>query len=1033
MRFTDIFINKPVLATVVSLFILLLGMRAIFDLNVRQFPEVKNAVVTVSTSYIGADADLIQGFITTPLEREVAAAEGIDYLVSTSVPGISVIQAYLRLDHSPNEALTQIAAQVNKVRGDLPAEAEDPVVELSVGESIAAMYLSFFSDRLENNQITDYLTRVVEPELSTIAGVQRAEILGGETFAMRLWLDADRMAAYGVTGRDVRAALTANNVLAAVGRTRGQLVSIDLTAETDLSRPEEFERLIVREDSGALVRIEDIATVELGSENYDTSVRFNGQTATFIGVELSPDANALDVIDAVRRTFRDRVQPQLPEGLNAEIVYDSTDYIQSAIDEVILTIGLALGIVLLVIYLFLGSLRSVLIPAVAIPVALIGTFLLMLIMGFSINLLTLLAMVLAIGIVVDDAIIMLENVHRHIEAGMRPYDAAIQGARELAWPIVAMSTTLIAVFLPIGFIGGLTGTLFVEFAFTLAGAVVISGIVALTLSPMMCSKILRGHEGGRPGGRLEAWLDARFNSLQERYRRLLHGALNERFTLLVFGLIVLVSCYFLFISSASELEPAEDQGFVFSIMEGDAYLGLDLLEHNTRLTDSFGDEIPELHNTFIINGFGGGATPSTNQAIAGFVMVPWDQRERTTREILEQDLQPRLDRIPALNIFAIEPPSLPSPGGGGAPVSMVIGSTGPIENLGELADEIISRAMASGRFIFMDSDLDFDKPRVDLKIDRDKAAQMGIDMATLNADLSPLLSGGFAGRFALDNRSYRVIPQVQRSERLNPDQLGELYTRTRDGEPVPLSNIVSLEETVVPRSLKRFQQLNAVTLSGVPRPGVTLGQALDLLDGIAVEVLPAGYSVDYSGQSRQLKAEGAQFVVTFFFALVVIYLVLAAQFESFRDPLIMLMTVPMSIAGALVFISLGFTSLNIYTQVGLVTLIGLIAKHGILIVEFANQLQTQGRSVREAIEEAASLRLRPILMTTAATVIAMVPLLIATGAGAGSRFAMGLVIASGMTVGTLFTLFVVPAVYLYLARNRGDQPEAELASDAASA
>ncbi|AGA32874.1 RND multidrug efflux transporter; Acriflavin resistance protein [Thioalkalivibrio nitratireducens DSM 14787] len=1018
MRFTDIFIRQPVLATVVSLFILLLGLRAIVDLNVRQFPEVKNAVVTVSTAYIGADADLIQGFVTTPIEREVAAAEGIDYLVSTSVPGISVIQAYLRLDDDPNQALTQIAAQVNKVRGDLPTEAEDPVVELTVGESIAAMYLSFFSDRLANNQITDYLTRVVEPELSTIAGVQRAEILGGETFAMRIWLDADRMAAYGVTGRDIRAALQANNVLAAVGRTRGQLVTVDLTAETDLSRPDEFERLIVREEEGAMVRLEDIATVELGSESYDVSVRFNAQNATFVGIELSPDANALDVIADVRDAFRERIRPQLPEGLNAEIVYDSTDYIESAIEEVIVTIALALSIVLVVIYLFLGSLRSVAIPAVSIPLSLIGTFLLMLLMGFSINLLTLLAMVLAIGIVVDDAIIMVENVHRHIEDGMRPFDAALQGARELAWPIVAMSTTLIAVFLPIGFVGGLTGTLFVEFAFTLAGAVLISGIVALTLSPMLASRILKGHEGGRPGGRLEGWLDARFSALQARYRRRLHGALNERFTLLAFGLIVLVSCYFLFVTSSSELEPPEDQGFVFSVMEGDAYLGLDLVERNTRLIDGFLDEIPELRNIFIVNGFGGGATPSTNEAIAGFVMAPWDQRGRSTGEILEQDLQPRLDTIPALSIFAVEPPSLPSPGGGGAPVSMVIGSTGPTENLGEFADEIIDRAMASGRFIFMDSDLDFDKPRVDLKIDRDKAAQMGIDMAMLTADLAPLLSGGFTGRFALDNRSYRVIPLVQRSERLNPDQLGELYTRTRDGEPVPLSNIVTLEETVVPRSLRRFQQLNAVTLSGVPRPGVTLGEALDLLDGIAAEVLPTGYTIDYAGQSRQLKAEGAQFVATFFFALIVIYLVLAAQFESFRDPLIMLMTVPMSVAGALVFISLGFTSLNIYTQVGLVTLIGLIAKHGILIVEFANQLQRKGHSMREAIEEAASLRLRPILMTTAATVIAMVPLLLASGAGAGSRFAMGLVIASGMTIGTLFTLFVVPAVYLYLARDR---------------
>jgi multidrug efflux pump len=1029
MRFTDIFIRKPVLATVVSLFILLLGVRAIFDLNVRQFPEIQNAVVTVTTIYIGADAELIQGFITTPLEREVAAAAGIDYLVSTSVPGASVIQAYLRLDSDPNDALTQIVSQVNRVRGELPSEAEDPVITLSVGESIAAMYLSFFSDRLANNQITDYLSRVVEPELSTLAGVQRAEILGGETFAMRIWLDGERMAAYGVTGRDVRAALAANNVLSAVGRTRGELVSVDLAARTDLSTPEEFRRLIVRDSDGALVRIEDIAEVELGAENYETSVRFNAQTATFIGIELTPDANALEVIARVRDTFEQRILPQLPEGLQAEIVYDSTDYIESAIREVLVTILLALVIVLVVIYLFLGSFRSVLIPALSIPLALIGTFLLMLLMGFTINLLTLLAMVLAIGIVVDDAIIMVENIHRHIEEGMTPLDAALQGARELAWPIVAMSTTLVAVFLPIGFVGGLTGTLFVEFAFTLAGSVLISGIIALTLSPMLASRLLKGHAGGQPAGKLEGWLDARFEGLQSRYQRRLHGALNDRFTLLAFGLIVLVSCYFLFVSSATELEPPEDQGFVFSIMSGDAYLSLDHLERNTMLIDGFGADIPELANTFIINGFGGGATPTMNAAIAGFVMSPWDQRERKTAKIIEEDLQPMLSQIPALQIFAVEPPSLPSPGGGGTPISMVIGSTGPVENLGELADAIIARAMASGRFIFLSSDLDIDKPRVELIIDRDKAAQMGVDMATLTADLVPLLAGAVSGRFALDSRSYRVVPQIQRGERLNPEQLEQLYTRTRDGEPVALANLVTLEETVVPRSLQRFQQLNAVTLQGVPRPGVTLGEALDLLDSIAAEILPAGYSVDYSGQSRQLKAEGTQFVITFLFALVIIYLVLAAQFESFRDPLIMLMTVPMSIAGALIFISLGFASLNIYTQVGLVTLIGLITKHGILIVEFANQLQLQGRSKRAAIEEAASLRLRPILMTTAATVIAMVPLLMATGAGAGSRFAMGLVIASGMTLGTLFTLFVVPAYYLYLARDRNREIPAPVATN----
>jgi multidrug efflux pump len=646
----------------------------------------------------------------------------------------------------------------------------------------------------------------------------------------------------------------------------------------------------------------------------------------------------------------------------------------------------------------------------------VGTLFLMLLMGFSINLLTLLAMVLAIGIVVDDAIIMVENIHRHIEEGMSPLDAAIRGARELAWPIVAMSTTLVAVFLPIGFVGGITGTLFVEFAFTLAASVIISGIVALTLSPMLSARLLRASgEGGK--GRLERWLDARFDGLRGRYQRRLHGALNDRHVVLTFGLIVLVSCYFLFITSPSELEPAEDQGFVFSIAEADAPTTLDHLERNTAVMNRYLDEIPEMRNLFIVNGFGGAGVGATNSAIAGLVLAPWDQRDRSTQQVLEQDLQPRIEQIPGLNIFALVPPSLPG-GGGGPPVEFVIRSTEPAENLQAVAQEVVGRAMESGRFIFIDGDLKIDKPRTEIRIDRDKAALMGVDMQTLSGDLAALFSGGPAGRFSLDNRSYRVIPQLERVQRLNPEQIEDLYTRNRDGELVPLATLITLEDTVQPQQLKRFQQLNSVTLSGVPRPGVTLGEALDLLDGIAAEVLPPGYSVDYAGQSRQFRSEGAQLILTFFFALVVIYLVLAAQFESFRDSLIMMMTVPMSIAGALIFVSLGFATLNIYTQVGLVTLIGLIAKHGILIVEFANKLQEQGLSRREAIEEAAAIRLRPILMTTAATVLAMIPLLVAAGPGAGARFAMGLVIASGMTIGTLFTLFVVPAMYVYLSRER---------------
>ena len=1022
MRFTDVFIQKPVLATVVSLFILLLGLRAAFDLNVRQFPEIQNAVITVSTSYIGADAELVQGFITTPLEREVAQAEGIDYLVSTSVPGVSTIQAFLRLDADPNDALTEIAAQVNKLRSELPDQSEDPVIELSVGEDVAAMYLSFFSDILDESQITDYLVREVEPQLATIPGVQQAEILGAGTFSMRIWLDPARMAALGVTGSDIRTALQANNVLSAVGRTRGQMISINLTADTDLQTVEEFERLVVRSDNGALVRLEDVADVELGPESYDASVTYNGLDAVFIGVEIAPDANALDVIAEVREVWDDLIIPRLPEGLEATISYDSAEYIESAIDEVVFTIFLALVIVVLVIYAFLGSARSAIIPAVSVPLSLIGTFFLMLLMGFSINLLTLLAMVLAIGIVVDDAIIMLENIERQMEQGKSRIEAAIAGARQLAWPIVAMSTTLIAVFLPIGFVGGLTGTLFIEFAFTLAATVVLSGVVALTLAPMLCSRILRSRRtASRP--KFAAWLDRRFEQLRRTYQGHLNGWLDHRHVLATFGLIVLVSCFFLFITSESELEPTEDSGFIFSIMEGDPFMTIDGLERNTRRLDVLGEETEDIEGIFLINGFGGGGIGATNEAIAGIVLNPWDDRERSTQEVLEESVEPFLNRIPGVRSFAVVPPDLPTPGGGGPPVQFVIGSTESLDNMVEFADQLMARAMESGRFIFVDSDLDIDQPRQEIRVDRDQAAVMGVDMSQISNDLATLLSGGFVGRFAMDNRSYRVIPQVQRSDRLNPEQVGDFYTRNRDGELVRMAGLIDLEPSVEAQQLRRFQQLNAVTISGVPRPGVSLGEALEILEDAAEDILPRTYNIDYAGQSRQFVTEGQQLAITFFFALVVIFLVLAAQFESFRDSVIMLVTVPMSICGALIFVSLGFTSLNIYTQVGLLTLIGLIAKHGILIVEFANQLQDEGKSKREAIEQAAAIRLRPILMTTAATVLAMIPLLVAAGPGAGARFAIGLVIASGMTIGTAFTLFVVPAMYTYIARDRSARAE----------
>ena len=1038
MKFTDIFINKPVLAIVVSLFIMLFGLRAFSSLNVREYPELQNAVINVSTTYFGADADLIQGFITTPLEREIASAEGIEYLTSSSAAGISTIQAYIRLDQDPNEALTQISAKINKLRGQLPQESEDPVIDLQQGQQIAAMYVSFASERLDNNQITDYLTRVIQPKLVTVPGVQRADILGAGSFAMRVWLKPDRMTALQVTASDVDAALRNNNVLSALGATKGQMVSVDLTARTDLRTPEEFRELVIREQDGAIVRLGDVADVVLGSENYGASVRINGQAATFMAIYVSPDANSLDVIKEVRKAWDAEIIPQLPEGMVGTIPYDSTQAIQDAINEVISTITEAVIIVIVVIYLFLGSFRSVLIPAVTVPLSLVGTLFLMLLMGFTINLLTLLAMVLAIGIVVDDAIIVLENIHRHIEEGMKPHAAAIRGARELAWPVVAMTTTLVAVYLPIGFQGGLTGVLFTEFAFTLAGSVLLSGVIALTLSPMMSAKMLKPHsEGGK--SRFERWLDTRFDRLRHGYQRRLHSALDTRSVIAVFGAIVFVSCVFLYMQSPKEPAPAEDQGFIFSIAIADPSSTLDYVERYTEEVNAITKQVPEVQNYFLFNGgFDGGGS---NSAIAGFVLKPWSERSRSTKQVLEQSLQPKIAEVTGLNVFALIPPALPTAGGGGGGGEFIIGGIGSLEQLQELSDAVLAKAYASKRFIFLDKDLKIDKPRIEVLIDRDKAASLGIDMRTLSADMSAMLSGGYANRFAMQNRSYRVIAQVQRSDRLNAQQLTNYYTRTRTGELIPLSTLVTLKESAQPQVLNRFQQLNAVGIIFAPRPGVSKGEALAVLEQAAKEVLPRGYSVDYAGESRQFKQEGTTMLVTLLFALIIIFLVLSAQFESFRDALIMLITVPMALCGALLVMNvlaiisgiLGSKgievfpgmSINIYTQVGLVTLVGVISKHGILIVEFANKLQIeQGLSKREAIEEATAIRLRPVLMTTAALVFAMIPLLMASGPGAAARFSMGTVIASGMTIGTAFTLFVLPAFYLYLARDHSHDRKA---------
>ncbi|WP_420426911.1 efflux RND transporter permease subunit [Algiphilus sp.] len=1031
MQFTDIFIRRPVLASVVSLVILLLGIRAGFDLTVREYPELQNAQITVTVPYPGADAELVAGFITRPLEREIAAADGIDFLSSSSNPGQSLITANLELDKDPNQALTEIAAKVNKLRNELPDGAEDPVVQIAEGGGTAAMYLSFYSELLSNSQIVDYLRREVEPELTSIQGMESAEIIGGQTYAMRVWLKPDRMAAYGLTATDVHRKLQAENVLSAAGETKGNYVRIGLSADTDLRSEEAFRDMVIKSASGDLVRLGDIADVKLGAASYEGSARWDGDNAIFVGIQVRPEANVLDVIDAVREKWPG-IKARLPEGLYGEIGYDSTIYIRDAIKEVLYTILEAVVIVLAVIFLFLGSVRSALIPAVTVPLSLVGVMLVMLVMGYSINLLTLLAMVLAIGMVVDDAIIVLENIHRHVEEGMAPFDAAIQGARELVGPVIAMTLTLVAVFAPIGFLSGITGTLFSEFAFTLAGAVVISGIIALTLTPMMCAKILRrSHatpgdttEEGR-GDRLAAWLDDRFESLRQGYKRRLHGALNTTHVIGVFGLIVLVSCYFLFVGTDSELAPQEDSGFAIVINEVDGFASIEYLDEVTSQVEEIVLGHPAINHIFTLNA---GMGQGTSQGFTGMIPAPWSERDVDTGQIVAQ-LTEQVGSVPGVRSAVVQPPPLPTPGQG-YPVEFILKSTLSPETVTETTLEVVERARETKKFFYLARRQRIDRAETVIDIDREKAALLGIDMQSLASDLAGFMAGGEVNRFSLDGRSYQVIQQVQREDRLNPSQLENYYVRAGDGSMVPLSTIATLRDRVVPRSIERAQQLNADTIIAVPRPDISQGEALATLESIAREVMPAGFQIDYSGKSRQFMEEGSALLTTFVFALIIIYLVLAAQFESFRDPLIMLVTVPMSISGALLVLNIfgitngmGLTSLNgatlnIYTQVGLVTLIGVIAKHGILIVEFANKLQiNEGLSKREAIEEASSIRLRPVLMTTAALVVAMVPLLTASGPGASARFAIGLIVAAGMTIGTLFTLYVVPAAYLYLGRD----------------
>jgi multidrug efflux pump len=1003
MKLTDLFVKRPVLAIVVNLVILIAGLQSIRSLSVRQYPRSDIAVIQVTTVYVGASADLVRGFVTTPIERVIASADGIDYMESTSTQGLSTITVHLKINYDTTAALTQIQAKVAQVRNDLPPDAQIPVIDLQTADTqFAAMYLGFSSSDLDQNQITDYLTRVVQPKLSAISGVQRADILGNRTFAMRLWLKPEEMAARGVSPSDVRDALAKNNYLSALGSTKGSMVSVNLVANTDLRTPEEFKDMVIKEQNGVVVRLGEIADVQLGAENYDQDVRFNGETATFMGIWVLPTANSLDVIKNVRKALPGIAQ-QLPTGMKLGVPYDSTEYIQDAINEVLHTLGETLLIVVIVIFLFLGSFRSVLIPVVAIPISLIGAVFLMLLAGFTINLLTLLAIVLSVGLVVDDAIVMVENVERHLHLGKSPFEAAKDAARELVGPIIAMTITLAAVYAPIGIQGGLTGALFREFAFTLAGAVVVSGIVALTLSPMMGSKLLRAGDTERG---FSGIVNRRFENVRNLYVRLLSGTLRYRPVVFTVWAIVAVLMIPFYMFSQHELAPDEDQGVVFSVIQSAPNATLDQIDLFAKQVYDVYHSFPESGSVFQITNPGGG--------FGGMVTKPWSQRTKTAQQLLVESTGP-LSKIAGVRVIPLTPP--PLPGGGNFPVDFAIVSAAEPRQISQLAEQLVGKAMASGMFIYADTDVKFDQPQTEVVFDRDKLRSQGVDLSQAGADLSTMLGGNYVNRFSIQGRSYKVIPQVKRADRLTPDQLSEIYVKGNANQLVPLSTFATLKTTTEPRSLNKFQQLNAVRIQGVIPPNVPLDKALTFLEDQAKQILPQGFTVDYAGESRQLRVEGSKFLGTFLLSAILIYLVLAAQFESFRDPFIILAgSVPLAISGALTFSFLNFTTLNIYSEVGLITLVGLIAKNGILMVEFANHLQETGLNKLEAIIGGASTRLRPILMTTAATVCGHFPLVIAKGPGAGARNSIGIMLVSGMIIGTVFTLFVVPSIYMLVAK-----------------
>ncbi|WP_440482924.1 MexW/MexI family multidrug efflux RND transporter permease subunit [Serratia marcescens] len=1011
MTFTDLFVRRPVLALVVSTLILLFGALALSKLPIRQYPLLENSTITISTEYPGASSELMQGFVTQPIAQAVSSVEGVDYLSSSSVQGRSVVTVRMALNRDSTQALTEVMAKVNQVRYKLPEQAYDPVIERSAGEATAVAYVGFSSKTLSTPALSEYLTRVVEPMFTTIDGVAKVEVFGGQKMAMRLWLDSDRLAGRGLTAADVADAVRRNNYQAAPGKVKGQYVVANVRVNTDLTSVEEFRNLVVRNDGNGLVRLKDVGTVELGAAATETSALMDGEPAVFLGVFPTPTGNPLVIVDGIRHLMP-AIDKMQPPGVKMALAFETARFIQASIDEVVHTLLEALVIVVAVIYLCLGSLRTVLIPVVTIPLSILGAAGLMLAFGFSVNLLTLLAMVLAIGLVVDDAIVVVENVHRHIEEGKTPLAAAMIGAREVAGPVIAMTLTLAAVYAPIGLMGGLTGALFREFALTLAGAVVVSGVVALTLSPVMSSLLLPAKQSEGRVAHAAEWF---FGGLTRRYARALDFSLRHRWLTGALALLVMISLPLLYLMPQRELAPTEDQAIVLTAIKAPQHANLNYVERFAYKLDEVYNRMPETESRWIINGSDG-----TASGIGGINLTLWQARQRSASAV-QADLQRAVNDVEGTSIFAFQLPALPG-STGGLPVQMVLRTPQDYPQLYRTLEEVKQNARNSGLFMVVDSDLDYNNPLAEVHIDRAKANSLGIRMSDIGESLAVLVGENYLNRFGMDGRAYDVIPQSLREQRLTPQALARQYVRTQDNTLVPLSTVVSVAVKVEPNKLTQFNQQNAATLQAIPAPGVSMGEAVAFLERQA-NALPAEFSHDWQGDSRQYTQEGSALAFAFLAALVIIYLVLAAQYESLKDPLIILITVPLSICGALLPLALGYATMNIYTQVGLVTLIGLISKHGILMVEFANELQMhQGLTRRAAILQAAQIRLRPVLMTTGAMVFGLIPLLFASGAGAASRFGLGLVIVSGMLVGTLFTLFVLPTVYTLLARDHAVAP-----------